>query len=198
MTGHFVAQLTYLCKILPLSRARTHVGQFRTFNLVLARIEGAAADQGISFLVPEDLLPGDANTRRRWRQNYHKAGSQKFSELLRERAAMEEQQFKKEYAEEAEELRQLEEAESSRGDLSSSQKKRLDHLRGFQFRLGFEKFEHLEAWRIVEAPRLNLGLPALSLKDAVTRPWLLRAPTWRTFPREYDEGGQSKRGSPAT
>lgn len=40
---------------------------------ILDQIYRLARDEGVSFLVPEGLLPGDAKEPRRWRQQHFRA-----------------------------------------------------------------------------------------------------------------------------
>jgi hypothetical protein len=118
------------------------------------RIHRLARDEGISFLVPEGLLMGDAKERRRWRQEHFKAlfpvdenGEQRESVVtlrMAEMAALEEREFTGAYPRRAAQLEELE-ARARSGKLSISAIHRLDRLRWFRVRLGFDILEQSDS-----------------------------------------------------
>jgi DNA-binding XRE family transcriptional regulator len=165
--------------------------QFRIKEKILSRIEDAAL-QGAIFLVPAGLLPAASHKRQEWLQAFLQARK----DVENERIALEEKQFEKEYPQKAEELRILKAKET----LSTSQQERLGQLHVFRAFLGFGEPEDAEAWRTEEAPRLKLGLPALSLREAASKPSLLRRQAWRSQlpnPLTPEEREKLKGGEPS-
>jgi len=142
---------------------------------MLDRIFRLAQDEGVSFLVPEGLLLGDARERRRWRDEHFKVlvsidddGELRESAMtkrMKEMGAVEEHEFNSAHPGKATQLRELEER-GRLGNISASQKKQLGRLRWFRIRLGFRELEQAKAWRAAADHCMKFGLPTPPLRPS--------------------------------